>query len=93
MGDKTIFIIVIAINIFFWWLNIDLMIKIKQSQTENEKRMKDYMAQCHDYWHNSFQSINKMVQINAESMGRFIEQISGIMLNKAETGNEEKTGK
>ena len=93
MEDKTLFIIITAINVAMWWIVIDFMIRSKHYQIETEKKMNDYMQKCHDYWHDSFQNINKMVAMNAQAMEQFIEQLSGIMLSKAEVVNEEENRK
>ena len=93
MDDRTVITIFAVINMLLWWVVIDFMVRSKHHQIESEKRMKEYMQKCQEYWHDSFQNINKMVQMDTKAMGQFIEQLSGIMLSKAEAVNEEENRK
>ena len=89
MGDRTIFIIVIGINMLMWCMTLSFMMVSRQYQAESEKKMHEFIQKCNEYWHDSYQSINKMVQMDASAMSHFIEQLSGIMANNADENEEE----
>lgn len=82
MDDKTIIIIMFAINMVMWWLTLDFMIKTKQFENEVRKRNDEYLKKNAEYWHSTFQNINQMTEMNMTAMKHFSEQITDIMSNE-----------
>lgn len=79
MGDKTLLIIITAINIGMWLAVIMYM-------TNGFKRNNELFAkQCElekkqmEYYHSAHQGMTQMTEMNVQAMGNFIQQISSIL--------------
>ena len=82
MSDKTLMIILVSINLVMWTCVFDCVRTLVRKNTELQKRTADYEQKCASYYHETFESMRKMTEINLSAMSHFIEQLSVNIMDK-----------
>lgn len=79
MSDKTMFIIVIWLNILMWFVVVSHMTNTNKRFSEINKRQSELSEKSIAYLHTAHEGLNTMTKMNVEAMGAFIQQISAII--------------
>ena len=90
MDDKTIIIIMFAINIVMWWFTLDFMIRTKHVQAEESKKYMNFLTKCGEYYDESCKHVGRMTEMNVKALQHFSEQITDIMSKEGTKNDAEK---
>ena len=93
MNDKTLIIIFCIINLITWLLVLDFMIRTKHNDCEILRKYAETEKRIQEYYHETFQCIGNMTEVNVKAMDHFLHEIS-VKIDSGESETiAEKSGK